>query len=111
MSSFPTTLPRLSHADDSTYSGGTDPEPDGGVDIDLADLARQMSRNRLDEIKHIVRELRYGEMIELCAEISLYFPPGQNSFCLLPETMHRWSNGDGRSRSDRQIVGKSNGCK
>lgn len=95
MSAYPTVLPRGSAPEylgsHDVYTAGPAEEPAGGVTIDIDKLAAEIKRDRVEDIRAIVRELTYGEMIAMCKAISLHFPPEQNSFCLLPGTMHRWS--------------------
>jgi hypothetical protein len=66
--------------------------------VNMEKLERELSRepSPLDEIAGLVRELTYGEMIELAAAIWAARPDdaaATNADWLAP-TLHRWATGD-----------------
>jgi hypothetical protein len=58
---------------------------------DLKALERELSRTPLDEIAGLVRQLTYGEMVELASQIAKHTGENPLNVDTLPGTLHRWS--------------------
>lgn len=57
----------------------------------LEDFARELSRDRLDEIASAIRVLTYGEMMELAEAIWKTKPESDITQDALPMMLHKWS--------------------
>lgn len=77
---------------DAMYDRPEDIEPI----VDLSRLHHDMNRDRIADIKAIVRALTYGEMMELVGQVTKAIPEhsadkGQGSQDWMPATFHAWA--------------------
>jgi hypothetical protein len=81
----------------SQRNGGYDIRPeDIEPAVDLSKFERDMNRNRIDDIKAIVRALTYGEMMELVGQVTKSIPEyhaekRQGSEDWMPSMFHAWA--------------------